>query len=268
MDTERVLAAYDEQIRRALQLVGHGAVIENDGVVIRVVSDAAGWNAVTWSNLAGLPGRDVDAVIAAQIARFAQTGQPWEWKHYTGDLPVDLPVRLVAAGLTREPDEALMVAEIDDLDLTVQAPDGVVVEDVRTADDVDDLVAVHGAAFGGSHESIGTELRAALDQVPQTVVGVVARADGRPVSAGRVEPHYGTEFASIWGGGTIEDWRGRGVFRALVSRRARIAAEAGFRYLQVDAAPTSRPILERLGFHELTTTRPFAYAPPTIGSPA
>jgi hypothetical protein len=31
----------------------------------------------------------------------------------------------------------------------------------------------------------------------------------------------------------------------------------GFRYLQVDALPASRPILERMGFHPLAETTPW-----------
>ena len=78
-------------------------------------------------------------------------------------------------------------------------------------------------------------------------------------SAARVEFHAGTDFASLWGGGTLPAWRRRGVFRAVVAHRARLAAARGFRYLQVDALPASRPILERLGFVELATTTPFMH---------
>ena len=78
------------------------------------------------------------------------------------------------------------------------------------------------------------------------------------ISAGRVDFPDGSDFASLWGGGTLPAWRGRGVFRSLVAYRARLARERGYRYLQVDASPDSRPILQRLGFTELATTTPFA----------
>src|SRR2546423_513541 len=67
---------------------------------------------------------NADAVIAAQVARFAELGRSWEWKLYSYDRPADLPDRLRAAGFTPEPDEALLVAAIADLDLDVPAPDG------------------------------------------------------------------------------------------------------------------------------------------------
>ena len=76
---------------------------------------------VTWCDLdpAG-----ADAVIAAQIHRFAGLARPWEWKHYSYDRPPDLPDRLLAAGFTPEPAEALLVAEIADLPLEVLAAPG------------------------------------------------------------------------------------------------------------------------------------------------
>jgi len=44
-----------------------------------------------------------------------------------------------------------------------------------------------------------------------------------------------------------------------------LAAERGFRYLQVDALPASRAILKRLGFVELATTTPFEFTAPSDG---
>jgi GNAT superfamily N-acetyltransferase len=73
--------------------------------------------------------------------------------------------------------------------------------------------------------------------------------------------HAGTEFAGLFGGGTLPQWRGRGIYRALVAYRARLAAARGYRYLQVDASPASRPILERLGFACLALTTPYTWSP-------
>jgi Acetyltransferase (GNAT) family. len=56
---------------------------------------------------------------------------------------------------------------------------------------------------------------------------------------------------------TLPEFRGRGLYKATVARRAELARERGYRWLYVDALPTSRPILERLGFVALTTTTPF-----------
>jgi GNAT superfamily N-acetyltransferase len=71
----------------------------------------------------------------------------------------------------------------------------------------------------------------------------------------------GTEFGTLWGGATLPAWQARGIYRSLVAHRGRLAAAQGRRYLQVDASPDSRPILERLGFVAVTTTTPYVWSP-------
>jgi ribosomal protein S18 acetylase RimI-like enzyme len=254
MDSQAVLAAFDEQIRRRPQADAHTQVEREDGVV-RSVSTGDGWSGVTWSDLDAM---SADAVITAQISRFAQLALPWEWKHYSYDRPADLPDRLLAAGFTPEPAEALLVAEIADLALEVPPPEGVGLLPVVDEAGVDAVVRVHDEVFGGEHPAMRALLHG-IRQHPAAVAAVVAMAGETPIAAGRMEFHIGTDFASLWGGGTLPAWRGRGVFRSLVAHRAALAAARGFRYLQVDASPDSRPILKRLGFVELATTTPFVH---------
>jgi GNAT superfamily N-acetyltransferase len=254
IDRGAVLDAFDRQIRRQPAADSPGGWVERDDRIVR--RGGHGWAGVTWSDLDEL---SADEVIAAQIDRFAGTCGRWEWKHYSYDEPADLVDRLTAAGFTPEPAEALLVAEIADLKLDVAAPPGVELRAVRDPAGVAALVSVHDQVFGEDHASIGETLLADLAAQPARIAAVVAFAGGVPVSAGRVELPADADFASLWGGGTLPGWRGRGVFRSLVAHRAAIAATAGYRYLQVDAMPDSRPILKRLGFVELAMTTPFVY---------
>jgi ribosomal protein S18 acetylase RimI-like enzyme len=252
VDAKSVLARFDREIRRRPQ-EGPGSVVEEEPGIVRVVSAPDGWTGIAWCDLDGL---DADAVIAAQIRRFAEAGTPWEWKHYSHDRPDDLAGRLLAAGFEPDPPEGLLVAELDTLSREIALPDTVRLVPVTGEPEAALLVRAHDEAFGGDHSAVG---RAVLTR-PDTVQAVVAVAGDRPICAGRVEFHPGTGFASLWGGGTVPDWRGRGVFRAVVAYRAALAAAAGFRYLQVDASADSRPILRRLGFEQLATTTPFVHA--------
>lgn len=59
---------------------------------------------------------------------------------------------------------------------------------------------------------------------------------------------YGDVTVQLIGGSTREDMRGRGIYRSLVRARWEAAAERGTPALTVEAASTSRPILEQLGF--------------------
>ena len=256
MDRQAVRAAYDNQIRQHPQPDEPDGRVEHDRGVIRIVSGAGGWSGVIWSDLD--PG-SADAVVSAQIIRFAELARPWEWKHYSYDAPPDLADRLLAAGFTREPTEALLVAEIADLPVDVTPPPGIELRAVTDQQGVEALVSVHDEVFGEDHSALGRTLLAGLAQERSTAAAVVAFAGRTPIAAGRVEFHSGTEFAGIWGGGTLPAWRGRGVFRSLVAYRAALASARGFRYLQVDASADSRPILLRLGFVELATTTPFTH---------
>jgi len=256
MDRQAVLAAFDEQIRQHPAPDLPDGRVEHDDRVTRSISGGNGWSGVTWSEL---DDASADAVIAAQISRFAELSRPWEWKHYSYDQPTDLPDRLLAAGFSPEPAETLLVAEITDLALDVPPPHGVALQAVVDKPGVDALVSVHDEVFGVDHSALGNAILAGLACRPSTTAAVVAWAAQTPIAAGRVEFHRGTEFASLWGGGTLPAWRRRGAFRSLVAHRAGLASARGFRYLQVDASPDSRPILEQLGFVELATTTPFVH---------
>lgn len=258
MDHVAVLALYDRDMREGAQPDSPESRIERVGKVVRQVSSEQGWNGVVWSDLdAG----GADDAIAEQIAYYSGLGREFEWKLYGHDLPVDLGQRLRTAGLTAQPEETLMIGEVADLTLDAEPPEGIRVLPVTDRAGVDLVADVHEAAFGTDSTRLRHQLLAQLTADPDTVVAVVALAGDTPVSAARMELVPGTRFAGLWGGGTVEAWRGRGIYRALVAVRAREAVERGYRYLQVDAMPSSRPILERLGFEPLTTTTPYLYTP-------
>jgi GNAT superfamily N-acetyltransferase len=258
MDHAMVLALHDRDLREGARPDGPGARVERTGGVVRQVADAHGWNGVLWSDL---DETDADAAIAEQIAYFTGLGRDFEWKLYGHDLPTDLGQRLTAAGFTSEPQETLMVGEITALTLDAELPDGIRLLPATDRAGVDLVADVHEKAFGTDSSRLRAQLLAQLATDPDTVVAVVALAGDEPVSAARMELVPGTRFAGLWGGGTVEGWRGRGIYRALVAHRARIAADSGYRYLQVDASDQSRPILERLGLAPLTTTTPYLYEP-------
>ncbi|MFC4011235.1 GNAT family N-acetyltransferase [Nonomuraea purpurea] len=251
MDRDKTLALFDRQLRREARPDGPGVRIERAGGVVRQVGPEHAWNGILWS---GLDERDADAAIAEQVRYFGSLGLSFEWKLFAHDRPADLDRRLLAAGFTAEPAEALMVAEVAALPGS-GAPEGVRLVPVTDRAGVELAAGVHERVFGTTH--VRERL---LDQLATgDVVAVVAMAGDVPISAARMDLHPGTGFASLWGGGTVPEWRGRGVYRALVAYRAREAAARGYEYLQVDASDDSGPILARLGFDRLGTTTPYVH---------
>ncbi|MFF1738692.1 GNAT family N-acetyltransferase [Streptomyces mirabilis] len=256
MDHVAVLALFDRDMREGARPDSPGARVERVDKVVRQVGTEHGWNGVIWSDL---DESNADAAIAEQMRYFGELGREFEWKLYGHDKPEGLGKRLRAAGFVAQPEETLMIAELGDLALDAQPPEGVRLLPVTDRAGVDLVADVHEQAFGTDSTRMRHQLLAQLTGDEDNVVAVVALAGDVPVSAARMELVPGTRFAGLWGGGTIDSWRRRGIYRALVAHRARVAAERGYRYVQVDATSQSRPVLARLGFEPLTTTTPYVY---------
>jgi GNAT superfamily N-acetyltransferase len=264
VEKDQVRSEFDAQVRRSTTPDGSGAVGERAGPVVRwFKNNGAGWSGVVWSDLD--PGT-ADAAIADQVAFYAARGERFEWKLYDYDQPPDLGDRLLAAGFAAEEPEAFVVAgtaQIVDALGPAEAilPAGVRLVPVTDEAGVDLLIQVRERVFGPDDDERWRDtLIRQLRSGPAGTM-VVAMAGDEPVSSARIDLCPGTDFAGLWGGGTLPQWRGRGIYRALVAYRARLAAAHGYRYLQVDASPQSRPILERLGFACLAVTTPYVWSP-------
>jgi hypothetical protein len=267
VNPDDVLAAFDQQVRRGRQSSSPAVRIERDDHVIRCVNvGPGGWSGVTWTDLGT---GNADEIIAEQVRYYDGMDDEFEWKYYAYDQPEDLPERLVAAGFIGEAAEALMVADaaIARSLGSRQDPEGIAVVPVTDESGVEQYLSAQLGAFGADHHGeVADVLRDQIRRTEPDVVGILALAGDRAVAASRIEFNPGTEFAGLWGGGTVPDWRGRGVYQAMVRYRAELALERGFRYLQVDALPTSEPILSRSGFVRLTTTIPYTHSPSKSGS--
>ena len=258
VDIDVVRAAFDAQLRHKTEADEPGAVIEADRGVLRWVAPGTQTSCIIWSQLSA---DSADAVILAQREYFTSRGTPVEWKYYDYDQPADLPERLVAAGFEAEDEELMLVAETAAIGREVVLPAGVRLEPVTDHAGLAAMTAVHDLAFGEPGTELAARLADQLRVAPDSLQLVVAMAGDEPVAAARIEFPAGTDFAGLWGGGTVPAWRSKGIFRALVAYRANLAAARGYRYLQVDAMPTSRPILQRLGFEAVASATPYVFTP-------
>ncbi|MFB4309503.1 GNAT family N-acetyltransferase [Actinomadura sp. GTD37] len=254
--SEDLLAAYDAHLR-GTGVPALGARVERDGPLLRIVGEHRGF--VTAPR--DLSGHDVDALIAAQTAFFGARGEAVEWKARGHDLPADLPDRLRAAGFAAEPAQTVVIGRVAGLATAPPAPRGVVLRRVG-GEAIPAIVAMESQVWGRDCGFVGDHLAGGLAAAPGRLAIFTAEAAGRVVAAAWAALREDGVFASLVGGSTLEEWRGRGVYRALVAVRARLAAERGYRYLHVDASDDSRPILERLGFAPVTTTTPYVWSPP------
>jgi GNAT superfamily N-acetyltransferase len=258
-DAAALLAAYDAQLRAHVHdRPPPGLEVQRDGPLLRTTGfGAQGW--IEYHDLGGLDGDALDELIARQVDFFAARGQRFEWKLHGHDLPAGLPERLLAAGFVPEDQETVMIGRVD-APGSPRVPDGVRIREVLEDREFAAVAALEEAVWGEDHGWVD-DLAAERRADPDGLRIFMAEAAGRAVSAGWVRLPSGTEFATFWGGATLREWRGRGIYRALVAHRARLAAERGLHYLEVDASDDSRPILERLGFVAVTTTTPYVWSP-------
>jgi GNAT superfamily N-acetyltransferase len=264
-DAAALLDAHDAQLRTHVPLRSpKGVRFEHDGPLLRTLGFGnRGW--LEYRDLGGLEGAELDELIARQVQFFADRGEPVEWKLHGHDLPADLPQRLLAAGFVPEEQETVMIAPVAALATEAAVPDGVVIREAAEPGDYRRIARMEEDVWGEEHGWIDhLAEEGAAD--PGSLSIFLAEAGGLVVSAGWIRFPSGTEFGTLWGGATLEAWRGRGIYRSLVARRARLAAERGRRYLETDASDDSRPILRRLGFVPVTTTTPYVWSPPAAGS--
>jgi len=254
----QLLAVYDDQLRGTSESAD--VPTSTDGPVIRVEYPNRGF--VSYRTLDGLDSAEIHALIARQRDYFAAKGQAVEWKLRGHDRPDDLPDRLRAAGFEPEEEETVLVAESADIVERLRgrgSVDGVTIRLVSDRADFERIAAMESTVWNENWSWLADDL------VRRHATGLtdvyVAEADGEVVSAAWAVYKKGTEFTGLWGGSTLADWRGKGIYKALVAVRAARAVELGYKYLHVDASADSSPILQRLGFLAVTTTTPYVHTP-------
>jgi GNAT superfamily N-acetyltransferase len=253
------LAAFDEQTRGVPSPLPDGVEARWDGPLLRITGQHRGM--VGLAPGARVEGGELDRLIARQRDLFAARGEAVEWKVYGHDLPEDLPARLARAGFVPEERETVMVGLAAELAVDAPPPEGVVLRRVTGTADLRRIADLKSAVWGDDESWLVEHLASMIDAAPDGIVVLVAESGGEVASAAWLEFEPGTEFAGLWGGSTLPAWRGRGLYRALVAARARLAVERGVRFLRVDASDDSAPILRRLGLRPVTTTTPYVLSP-------
>lgn len=256
------LAAYDSQLRGGSELANARSTASHGPLQFAVFPGGRGF--ISYRHLDGADAERVRGLADAALAYFASLPgiRSVEWKTRAHDDAPGLHDALIARGFVPEDPESIMIGEAVLLVQELALPDGVELRRARTADDVLAMERMQGVVFDDPDWQARAEeaiLRLGDDDAAEMWTAV---AHGEVVSAGRLELVAGTEFAGLWGGATLPEWRGLGIYRALTSQRARSALARGKRYLQSDSTEFSRPILERAGLVKVSSTTPYVWTPP------
>jgi hypothetical protein len=206
--------------------------------------DAPGWSVAQRFRLQVGELDEVRAEIHSHLRERGRTTCSWEvGTHAT---PGDLVERLYALGLVDDAPTALAIGMLLDHE-PAAPPVDVEVRRVETDDDLYAADRIAAVAFGGSEPA-----RRRFVPDPNNIV-YLAVVDGQPVA--RASAAFGELGATLFGGSTLPEARGRGAYRALVAARWNDAVARGTPCLVTQAGPMSRPILGALGFREVCEIR-------------
>lgn len=198
---------------------------------------------------------ELDDAVSAEIAHFGALGRDFEWKVYDFDQPPDLAARLLQRGFQPGEREAFMVYPTAS-HRSRPLPRGVRLEQVTAGDAVRTIVRLQEEIWRRPLPGLAPSLTAGL----AAKFVLLAFVGDTPVGTGWLDLEPASDFADLHGGAVLPAFRGRGVYSALFDVRAEEARRRGFRYLAVDAAPMSRPILLRQGFQFVCETTPFLHS--------
>ncbi len=248
MQVSEILALYDRHERQEADEPGMRRESLED--IVRLIDLRGTESAVVFSRLSD---HTADEAIAREAQYFGALGHNLEWKLFAHDAPGDLHDRLLAHGFQAEDEETILALDLSEAPAQLLSPVSPDIRRITRPTDLKDFTRVREAVWPGRHAWLDERLAGLLQTDPQSLSVYVAYADGVPASTARIQFSNHSPFASLWGGATLPELRGRGLYSGLLAVRVQEALRRGARFLTIDATPMSRPIVEKFGFRRLTT---------------
>ena len=249
MEKDVLVKKYDSQVR-ANPIATPGLTLTGDKELLRL---EGAYNFICqWS----FDNDRAASVVAEQVEYFTQHQQPLMWRVYEHDQPDNLSACLQAQGFVANPQGTLMVLPLQGLQVSQNPVD---VRQVETVAQLKDYLAIAKTVF--SNDDVGS-----LDYFIQLLDHpdfslFCAYVDNKPVAASLLQFQPNSEFALLFGGSVLAEYRGKGLYRGMINKRIEYAQQLGVKYLATEARETSRPILTGLGFMPLVKETTWIFSP-------
>lgn len=256
MNTAELLALYDETMRRNAHPAG--MTREQTPNVSRYTTGTASQRYIMWHDVAA---HDAVTTVDEELQAGRGRARVLMWKLYGHDAThAALRSALLAQGFKENDHSTLMMASVASLVDALSVPKNA---DSKSLDVRQLTTAQHLDAYQNIWDDVWpdapnsryvNDYRAFIERNEPGILfyaGFAANDD--PVTSGYMFHHPGDAIALLCGGTTKAAWRRQHAYTRMLSIRAQAALERGASYLAVEASPESKPILERLGFTQLST---------------
>lgn len=248
MEDKELLDLYDFDMRISIEYPDMRREAFDD--LVRFVRPGPGMSFIHYSRLTA---ENTDERITEQITRFRNWDGPFCWDLFSHDTPNDLLARLVAHGF--EPEEepgAVMVLDLAQARPEIFSRPLVTIRKIEHKEQLADVIQILETVWGGSFAWINDRFPGHMN-IPGYLSVYTAEIDGKSIACAWIYFYPHSHFAGLYGGATLKEFRGQGVYNTLLAVRAQEARERGYSYLTLDAGSMSRPIVARRGFRQLTT---------------
>lgn len=246
MNKNSLLIRYDKDLRLRIAYPEARKEITDD--VVRFIRPAPGMNFVsfTFANE-----RQLDRVITNTLEQFVPMNQPFTWKVYDHDHLPSLKAKLASHGFVNEENGPVMVLDVKNAPVHTVGPAKTDIRRIAGRDGLKDVVQVLDKVYGGHNSWVYERLGMHL-AIPGYLSVYAAYVEDEPVSIAWTYFPRG-QFATLFGGTTLAEYRGRGLYTSLLHARLKEIRERGYSFAVVETGSMSKPIVEKHGFQHLTT---------------
>ena len=254
MNKNSLLICYDKDLRLHVNYPEARKEITND--VVRFIRKAPGMNFVSFTFA---DGAKLEHAVHHEVEYLVPLKQPFTWKVYDHDFLPNIRQTLLANGFTGDNNPAaVMVLDVNQASASRFEAANADIHRITDRNGLKDVVHVLDGVYGGHnawvYERMGMHL-----QIPGYLSMYAAYVDGQPASiAWTYFP--GRNFATLFGGTTLAEYRNRGLYTSLLHLRIKEIRERGYPFAVVEAGPMSKPIVAKHGFQHLTTVYDYEWA--------
>ena len=253
MDKEKLLQLFDREMRMEIEFPDQRK--EANQHLVRFVRMGAGMNFVLYSNLESF---NADAVISEQVRYFGEMGKSFAWKIYQHDSFPELKEHLLEHGFITDLPYPVMVLDVHAVSEVLKMPIAADVRRLVWPEQLDEVAQVEEKVWGGDFTWLHNRMAGWLAW-PGYLSVYVGYILNQPACAGWNVFQPDSQFVSLFGGSTLEEYRGQGLYTAVLAARVQEAMQRGRSYLLLEPSEMSQPIVSKHGFEILTYCQEFVW---------